>query len=74
MAPRRPAKTARQEAAPAWAGRKCGECRQVRICHKFHTLSVFHKPTLGRCPLVANRCVLLSGDACKDFKPKTICN
>ena len=48
----------------------CKECAHLAIVTEFHTLSVEGKPTLGLCPFVTNRKVLLSEDACPKFKPQ----
>ena len=45
----------------------CGECARCVPVMRFHTLSIVGKPTLGECPLVRNRCVLLSESACDSF-------
>ena len=50
----------------------CGECDNVILVTKFHTLSVHgRKPTLGECPYwTKSRCVLLSQIACENFKKR----
>ena len=48
----------------------CGECRSCTPVTTFFTLSVEGKPTLGKCPHVADRKVLLSEKSCSNFKSK----
>ena len=49
----------------------CGECASVVPVTTFHTLTVYGRnPTLGRCPYVKNRCVLLSETGCDRFVAK----
>lgn len=48
----------------------CGECALCEPVTKFHTLSVTGKPTLGKCPYIKDRCVLLSEQSCGYYKPK----
>lgn len=49
----------------------CGQCANVREVTKFNTLTVKEgKPTLGECPFVTNRKVLLSEIACGRFRIK----
>ena len=51
-----------------WKNHCCGECANVTIVTRFHTLSVKGEPTMGECPeWTSSRCVLLSQQACKKF-------
>ena len=48
----------------------CGACRHCRpVYAPFHLLSLDGKPTLGECPYMERRKVLLSEHGCKNFKP-----
>lgn len=51
---------------------KCGDCANVEVVTKHHTMSITGKPTLGRCPFYTNGefCVLLSQPSCENFKNK----
>ena len=47
----------------------CGECVHCKPVGEFHTPTVKDgKPTLGDCPFMERRRVLLSEDSCKHFK------
>jgi len=47
---------------------KCGECVHCKPVSAFHTLTVKdRKPTLGVCPFVERRKVLLSEKGCREF-------
>ena len=57
-----------REEEKIWEGHVCGECAKCEPIYKHHTLTVKdRKPTLGKCPEVKNRCVLLSEIACRYF-------
>ena len=43
----------------------CGHCEYVM--EPFNLLSLKGEPTLGKCPYVPNRCVLLSERGCRHF-------
>ena len=51
---------------------KCGDCANVNVVTEQHTMSVFGKPTLGRCLYYTEGkyCVLLSQTGCEHFKSK----
>jgi len=74
MATRRVQQKPQKKETPIWEGHHCRDCAKVEIVTKFNTLSLKGEPTLGRCPHVTNRSVLLSEDACKNYQTKTICN
>ena len=48
---------------------KCGDCSWCSPVTRFHTLTVKdRKPTLGNCPFMERRRVLLSEKGCIEYK------
>lgn len=58
----------KERPADKYASRQCRECAYLSLIYDNHTLSLKGKPTLGRCPYVTNRCVIVSEKACEHFK------
>ena len=51
----------------------CGTCKNCTPYYAQHTLTVKDKkPTMGKCPKIANRFVLLSERACSDYNKDLI--
>lgn len=67
-------KTSNKEEDKPWEGRFCNDCAECEPYMKWETLTVKdRKPTMGICPHITNRKVLLSERACKEhFKLKHI--
>ena len=61
-------KTSKKENDKPWEGHSCNDCEKCVPYMKFETLTVKDKkPTMGICPHVTERKVLLSERACKEY-------
>lgn len=74
MAKKSTKSTIRDDDKP-WEGRCCRECEHCNPYWRFETLTVRDRqPTMGVCPYIENRKVLLSEKACKEhFRLKRRC-